>query len=117
MMGFGLLIPIVVVVALAYAFGWPPHNEQSSQQEKHKRSALTALDILDQRYARVTSAARNTSRCVTISAADSIGVPSRWGTPVFLHTVLRTLFEIAFQGISGFDGGKSTKQIAFGSSN
>lgn len=53
MMGLGLLVPIVVVVALAHVFGWlPRNNEQSPPQEKRKRSALMALDILEQRYAR-----------------------------------------------------------------
>ena len=53
MMGLGLLVPIAVVVVLVYAFRWLPQNErQNPPQEKLKRSELTALDILEQRYAR-----------------------------------------------------------------
>ena len=53
MMGLGLLVPIAVVVVLAYAFGWlPQHERQNPPQEEHKRSVPTALDILEQRYAR-----------------------------------------------------------------
>jgi len=52
MMGLGLLVLVIVVVALAHAFGWlPQNNEQNLPQEKRKRSSLTALDTLEQRYA------------------------------------------------------------------
>ena len=53
MMGFGLLVPILVIVALAYAWGWlPPNQERNRRQQKEKRSGSTALDILEERYAR-----------------------------------------------------------------
>ena len=51
MMGFGLLVPIVVLVALAYAFGWLPNQEQQPLQQK-TRTMYSALDILEERYAR-----------------------------------------------------------------
>jgi uncharacterized membrane protein len=51
MMGFGLLVPIIIVVALAYAFGWLPNQEkQPVRQKAHTTS--NALDILEERYAR-----------------------------------------------------------------
>jgi putative membrane protein len=53
MMGFGLLVPILVIVALAYAWGWlPPNQERNLRQQKEKRTGSTALDILEERYAR-----------------------------------------------------------------
>jgi uncharacterized membrane protein len=53
MMGFGLLVPIVVVVVLAYVFGWlPQSHEERLPRQKRKRDTFTALDILQERYAR-----------------------------------------------------------------
>jgi putative membrane protein len=52
-MGSGLLVPIPVIVALAYALGWlPPNQERNRRQQKEKRTGSTALDILEERYAR-----------------------------------------------------------------
>jgi hypothetical protein len=33
MMGFGLLVPIMIVVALAYAFGWLPNQNREPQHQ------------------------------------------------------------------------------------
>lgn len=52
MMGFGLLIPFLVLVALAYAFGWLPNQDQQSIPQKQKRTTTNALSILEERYAR-----------------------------------------------------------------
>lgn len=50
MMGFGLLLPIVLIVVLAYALGWlPARNESRDRQNAPGRDAL---EILRQRYAR-----------------------------------------------------------------
>lgn len=50
MMGFGLLVPILIGVVLVYAFGWLPNqNRESQHQVRHRQSAL---DILEERYAR-----------------------------------------------------------------
>lgn len=53
MMGFGLLVPLLFVVALAYMFGWLPQGEgQHALSPKTKRTPSNALDILEERYAR-----------------------------------------------------------------
>jgi hypothetical protein len=45
-MGSGLLVPIPVIVALAYALGWlPPNQERNGRQQKEKHTGSTALDI------------------------------------------------------------------------
>jgi uncharacterized membrane protein len=51
MMGFGILVPILVLVALVYAFGWLPNQEQQPPQQKI-RATSSALDVLEERYAR-----------------------------------------------------------------
>jgi putative membrane protein len=52
MMGFGLLVPIVIVVALAYAFGWLPNQNREPQHQAQELATSRALDILEERYAR-----------------------------------------------------------------
>jgi len=51
MMGFGLLIPILVLVAVAYVFGWFPNQEQQPLRQK-VRTTSSAPEILAKRYAR-----------------------------------------------------------------
>lgn len=48
MMGFGLLLPILVLVALAYAFGWLPSQDQHPLRQQ-ARMTSSALDILEER--------------------------------------------------------------------
>lgn len=50
MMGFGLLIPIVLVLVLAYALGWLPNRSGSGNDRSPNRS--DPKEILRQRYAR-----------------------------------------------------------------
>jgi putative membrane protein len=51
MMGFGLLIPLILIGLVALAFGWRPHfNQQPSAQ--HSNGQQTPLEILKARYAR-----------------------------------------------------------------
>ncbi len=52
MMGFGLLVPILIVVVLAYAFGWLPGPEQQPLRREQRHTTPSALDILAERYAR-----------------------------------------------------------------
>lgn len=50
MMGFGLLVPVLILVALAYVFGWLPQDqEERTWQGKQKYDSSTALDILEKR--------------------------------------------------------------------
>lgn len=51
MMGFGLLVPILILLALAYALGWLPNQEPPPSRHKLPRTS-SALDILEERYAR-----------------------------------------------------------------
>ncbi len=51
MMGFGLLVPIIIVVALAYAFGWLPNQNRELQHQVQEHATSRALDILEERYA------------------------------------------------------------------
>ena len=51
MMGFGLLVPILILLALAYALGWLPNQEPAPSRHKPPRTS-SALDILEERYAR-----------------------------------------------------------------
>ncbi len=61
MMFFGLLFPILLIAALAYAFGWRPGqstnlgssgNQGSSWNRGSSGSRQTPLDVLKERYAR-----------------------------------------------------------------
>ena len=52
MMGFGLLVPILIVVVLAYIFGWLPNQEQRTVRQGPSHAPSSALDILEERYAR-----------------------------------------------------------------
>ncbi len=55
MMFFGLLFPILLIAALAYAFGWPPGqstNIGSLGNRGSFGSRQTPLDVLKERYAR-----------------------------------------------------------------
>jgi len=48
MMGFGLVIPLILIGVIAYALGWrPPLNQQGSAQ-----TSQTPEEILKARYAR-----------------------------------------------------------------
>jgi len=49
MMGFGLLIPVILVGIIAYAFGWRPQGSFSQPFQPQNRSAL---DVAKERYAR-----------------------------------------------------------------
>lgn len=49
MMIFGLLIPILLVALIAYAFGWRPGNFRFPSQSIDQPSAL---DVVKTRYAR-----------------------------------------------------------------
>ncbi len=52
MMGFGWLVPVLILVALAYFLGWLPQDqEERTWQGKQKHDSSTALDILEKRYA------------------------------------------------------------------
>ena len=51
MMGFGLLIPLILIGLVALALGWRPHiNQQPPTQQSF--GGQTPLDILKARYAR-----------------------------------------------------------------
>jgi putative membrane protein len=51
MMGFGLLIPLILIGLVALALGWRPNfNQQPPAQQSSNQQ--TALDILKARYAR-----------------------------------------------------------------
>jgi uncharacterized membrane protein len=52
MMGLGLLVPILVLVALAYAFGWFPNQDHQPRRQARNAKSSSALDILEERYAR-----------------------------------------------------------------
>ena len=45
MMGFGLIIPLLVIGGIAYALGWRPQSNQTGP-------AQTPLELLKARYAR-----------------------------------------------------------------
>lgn len=47
MMGFGLLLPIVLIALLAYALGWRPQINTQGRDDPGD-----ALSILNERYAR-----------------------------------------------------------------
>ena len=49
MMLFGLLIPILLIAALAYAFGWRPGQGATLGSFGNRQ---TPLDVLKERYAR-----------------------------------------------------------------
>jgi putative membrane protein len=48
MMGFGLIIPLVLIGALAYALGWRPQVNQTGPAPTKQ----SPLDVLKARYAR-----------------------------------------------------------------
>ncbi|HEX9796300.1 MAG TPA: SHOCT domain-containing protein [Anaerolineales bacterium] len=50
MMGFGLILPILLIALLAYALGWLPRRPANGQGGP--QSGTNAVDILRQRYAR-----------------------------------------------------------------
>ena len=48
MMGFGLIVPLLLIGAIAYALGWrPPFNQIGPAQTKQ-----TPVELLKARYAR-----------------------------------------------------------------
>ncbi len=49
MMGLGLLFPLLLIGAIAYAFGWRPQGNFSQPFQPQGRSAM---DVLKERYAR-----------------------------------------------------------------
>ncbi len=49
MMGFGLIIPLLIVGLVAYALGWRP---QFTNQGAPRETQQTPLEILKVRYAR-----------------------------------------------------------------
>lgn len=48
MMGFGLIIPLLVIGAIAYALGWRPQSNQT----RPAQTSQTPLELLKARYAR-----------------------------------------------------------------
>jgi putative membrane protein len=48
MMGFGLIVPLLLIVAVAYASGWRPQIDQTGPAPTRQ----TPLDILKERYVR-----------------------------------------------------------------
>ena len=48
MMGFGLILPLLLIGALAYALGWRPQTNQTTQLHTDR----TPLEIMKERYAR-----------------------------------------------------------------
>ena len=52
MMGFGLLFVILVGVALVYGLGWLRQEGRPSFQTDEQAGRRSALDILQERYAR-----------------------------------------------------------------
>jgi len=51
MMGFGLLIPVLLIGAIAYAAGWRPQFGNAGQPP-NGQTGRSALDILRERYVR-----------------------------------------------------------------
>ncbi len=47
MMGFGLIVPLILIGAIAYALGWRPQSNQT----KPFQSRQTPSEILKARYA------------------------------------------------------------------
>lgn len=54
MMGLGLLVPVLIVVALVYALGWRPQDRRppQGQFDEGREPEKTSLDIVKERYAR-----------------------------------------------------------------
>ena len=48
MMGFGLILPLLVIGAIAYALGWRPQSNQTGPAQ----TSQTPLELLKERYAR-----------------------------------------------------------------
>jgi putative membrane protein len=48
MMGFGLIVPLLLIAVVAYALGWRLHADQTGQAQ----ISQTPLEILKARYAR-----------------------------------------------------------------
>jgi len=48
MMGFGLIIPLLVIGGIAYALGWRPQSNQTGSA----KTKQTPLELLKERYAR-----------------------------------------------------------------
>jgi putative membrane protein len=48
MMGFGLIIPLLIIGGIAYALGWRPQFNQSGPAQTKQ----TPLELLKERYAR-----------------------------------------------------------------
>ena len=47
MMGFGLILPVLLIAGIAYALGWRPQFNQQRPSENQR----TPLEILKARYA------------------------------------------------------------------
>lgn len=48
MMGFGLIVPLLLIAVVAYALGWRPQSDQTGPAQ----ISQTPLEILKARYAR-----------------------------------------------------------------
>jgi uncharacterized membrane protein len=48
MMGFGLIVPLILIGAIAYALGWRPQTNQTGPAPTNQ----TPVEILKARYAR-----------------------------------------------------------------
>jgi len=51
-MGFGLLVPLLILAALAYALGWIPNQQFGRRESSTTQAEKTPLDIVQERYAR-----------------------------------------------------------------
>jgi putative membrane protein len=47
MMGFGLILPVLLIAVIAYALGWRPEFNQQQPRENRR----TPIEILKARYA------------------------------------------------------------------
>lgn len=52
MMGFGLLVPLLILATLAYVLGWIPNRQFGERMNRAPRAEKTPLEIAQERYAR-----------------------------------------------------------------
>ena len=52
MMGFGLLLPILLLGILAYALGWIPNQQFGGRTDRSTPTDKRPLDLAQERYAR-----------------------------------------------------------------
>ena len=66
MMGFGLIVPLLLIGVIAYALGWRPQFTQT----RPTQNSQTPLESLKRTLRAERSAAKSTSRCAGIWKAD-----------------------------------------------